>query len=363
MARQLFGLMLAAMIGSATLAMSVDTPAFPPGKTFTLKSKGSTLGQVLDEVAKQTGVVVDRSKAEAERALRIECDKLPFWDALERIAKESDHRIAFADTGRKLQLLGGGDIVYRETPMSVDRVFRVAVKKVQAVADLEGDQTYVEVTLSVCWEPGIAVFLVDEPGRSVTVKDNVDQDVRVIDQGGGRVNAFGNTVDLNLRLAGIPRSAKSIKTMEGKIGLIGAAKVLNFSFDKPVATKENREETHDDVTVKLRTDFKEGSDLWTARVEFEYPEGGPQLESYESAAWLVDNQAWLSSVDGKKKLEYNGGYEVAAQGDRRAVVIYRFTDEPGTKLGKPEEWSFHVRTPSKLLSTDVKFRLENIPLP
>jgi hypothetical protein len=363
MARRLFGLILAAMITSATLAISADTTTFPPGKTFTFKSKECTLGKVLDEVAKQTGVIVDRSKAESERTLRIECDKLPFWDALERIAKESDHRVSFADTGRKLQLQGGGDIVYRESPMSVDRVFRVAVKKIQAVAELEMDQTFVEVTLSVSWEPGIALFLVEEPGRSVTVKDNVDQDVRVIDQGGGRVNAFGNTVDLTMRLAGIPRSAKSIKSMEGKVGVIGAAKMLSFSFDKPIAGKEYREASQEGVTVKLRTDFKEGSDLWTARVEFEYPEGGPQLESYESASWLVDNQAWIATADGKKKLEYNGGYEVAAQGDRRAVVIYRFTDEPGTKLGKPEDWVFHVRTPSKLLTTDVKFRLENIPLP
>jgi len=46
------------------------------------------------------------------------------------------------------------------------------------------------------------------------------------------------------------------------------------------------------------------------------------------------------------------------------VVIYRFTDDPtGRKLGKPEEWTLHVRTPSRLLTTDVKFKLENIPLP
>ncbi len=346
-----------------TMTLAADPAAFPPGKTFTFKSKGASLGQVLDEVSKQTGVVVDRTKSEAERTLRLECDKLPFWDALERIAKEADHRVGFADTGRKLQLIGGGEIVYRETPISVDRVFRVAAKKVQAVADLEGDQTYVEVVLSLCWEPGIAVFLVDEPGRSVTVKDNVDQDVRVVDEGGGRVSAFGNTVDLTLRLAGVPRSAKSLKSLEGKIGVIGAAKMLAFAFEKPIAGKESRAESQEGVTVKLRTDFKDGGDLWTARVEFEYPEGGPQLESYESAAWLADNQAWLATADGKKKLECNGGFEVAAQSERRAVVIYRFTDEPGTKLGKPDDWTFHIRTPSRLITTDVKFRLENIPLP
>lgn len=350
---------LAANISS----QSAQKPEFPSGKTFTFKSKGATLGQVLDEMSKQTGVAVDRTNAETERSLRLECDKLPFWDALERIARESDHRVRFTDTGRKLQLEGGGDIVYREAPMSVDRVFRVAVKKIQAVADLEADQTYVEVTLAVSWEPGIAIFLVDEPGRSVTVKDNVDQDVRVVDDGPGRVNAFGNTVDLALRLSGVQRSAKSLKSIEGKVGVIGAAKMLDFRFEKPIAAKENREVKQDGVAVRLRTDFKEASDLWTARVEFEYPEGGPQLESYESASWLVDNQAWLATPDGKRKLEFNGGFEVAAQGDRRAVVLYRFTDEPGMKLGKPEDWVLHIRTPAQLVMTEVKFKLENIPLP
>src|SRR5262245_44813402 len=123
----------AAACGFALTLLAADPATFPPGKTFTFKTKNATLGQVLDEMAKQTGVVVDRTKAEAERTLRVECDKLPFWDALERIAKESDHRVRFAETGKKLQLEGGGDIVYREAPMSVDRVFRVAVKKVQAV--------------------------------------------------------------------------------------------------------------------------------------------------------------------------------------------------------------------------------------
>jgi hypothetical protein len=98
-------------------------------------------------------------------------------------------------------------------------------------------------------------------------------------------------------------------------------------------------------------------------VEFDYPGGGPQLESFESSAWLVDNMVWLASSDGKKKLEYNGGYEVLSQSERKAVVIYRFTDEPDIKLGKPEDWTLHVKTPSRLLSTEVKFKLENIPLP
>jgi len=351
---------------TAGLACAGDPAGIPVSKTFTYKSEGATLAAVLDELAKQTGVAVDRGKAEADRTLRLDCQKLPFWEALERIARESDHRVGFSEDGRKVRLLGGGDVTYRETPVSFDRVFRVSVKKVQAISELDTDRAYTEVTLNLYWEPGFAVFLVEPPGRSVTARDNAEQDLRVVGDGAGRLPVSGGGVDLPVRLAGIPRSSKTIKVMEGKFEVVGAARMLEFTFDKPAApanAQDNRELKQEGVTVRLRTDFKENSDLWSARLEFEFPEGGPRLESFEASAWLGNNEAWLAGADGKTQLKANGGYEVVAQGERRAVVIYRFTDEPGVKLGKPNDWSLHVRTPSQLIAGDVKFRLENIPLP
>lgn len=346
----------------AGLAVAADPGAIPPGKTFTWKATNTTLGTALDELARQTGVDIDRSEAEVDRALKIDCAGLTFWNALDRIARESDHQITFADGGKRLQLRGGGDIVYRETPSSVDRVFRVTARRVRATSDLESDQSFVEVVLSLQCEPGFRVFLVDQPGRSASAKDNADQDLRVGDEG-GRVATSGSSVDLTLRLAGVPRTSRAIKQLEGKFGVIGAAGMLDFAFTKPVATPDNRVETKEDVKVGLRTDFRADSDLWTARVEFEYPAGGPSLESYESAAWLVDNKAWLVKADGKTTIDNNGGYEVLSQGDRKAVVLYRFTDDVSQKLGKPEDWTLRITTPRKLLSTDVKYRLDNIPLP
>src|SRR5262245_51773078 len=164
---------------SLAVASAADAPGFPPGKTFTYKTTNATLNAVLDELSKQTGVNVGRQRAENDRTLRLDCNKLAFWDALEKIAREADHRIAFAEGGRNLQLVGGGEVVYRETPLSTDRVFRVSAKRVQAVADLDMDRTYVEVTLALNWEPGISVFLVDQPGRSAVAKDNTDQELRL----------------------------------------------------------------------------------------------------------------------------------------------------------------------------------------
>lgn len=350
------------IMGGAVL-IAADGDNFPQPKTFTFQTDGASLGKVLDELTKQTGVTIDRTQLESDRQLRLNCDKAPFWEAFQKIAREADHRISVAEDGKKLTLQGGGDVTYKEMPHSIDRLFRVSVRKVEAVGDLENDRSYTDVTLALHWESGLAVFLVDSPGRSVTAKDNNEIELTVAEDGGGRVPASGNGVELQVRLTGVQRNAKNIRLLTGKMGVVGAAKMVEFAFPKPVAAKDNREEKNEDVAVRLRTDFNEKSDLWSARIEFEYPGGGPQLESFESSAWLSDNQAWLQSPDGKTKLDCNGGYEVVAQSDRKAVVIYHFTDDIEVKLGKPENWTLHVKTPSKLLTTDVKFRLENIPLP
>src|SRR4051794_29543091 len=90
------------------LAWAGEPNGIPAPRTFTYKSDSVTLSTVLDELAKQTGVRVDRAKAESDRALRLDCQKLSFWEALERIARESDHRIGFTDDGRNVRLYGGG---------------------------------------------------------------------------------------------------------------------------------------------------------------------------------------------------------------------------------------------------------------
>jgi hypothetical protein len=361
MSRRLFS--MAVVLGVSYSLLAADGDEFPAPKVFTFQSDGASLGKVLDELTKQTGVTIDRSQLEQERQLRLNCDKVPFWEAFQKIARESDHRISVADDGKKLQLQGGGDITYKESPHSIDRLFRVSVRKIESISDLENDRSYTDVTLALHWESGLSIFLVESPGRSVTAKDNNEIDLTVAEDGGGRMTASGNGVEVQVRLTGIQRAAKNIRLMTGKMGVVGAAKMTEFKFDKPVATKEAREEKNGDITVRFRCDFKEKSDLWSARVEFEYPGGGPQLESFESSAWLTENQAWLQSSDGKTKLECNGGYEVLAQTDRKANVIYHFTDDTEIKMGKPEDWTFHVKTPAKLLNTEVKFRLENIPLP
>ncbi len=335
-------------------------PAAVKPRTVTIRME-APLDKVLDELQKQTDVAIDRSRAETARPVKVDLDKVPFWVAVEQIAKAADQRLMFGEQGRSLMFVGGEGATYRELPLSIDGLFRTAAHRVTAVRDLEGDRSFCDVQLSLNWEPHFSAFLVESPGKTVTARDNTDKELPV-GESRGRIAVSGGGTLLTVRLTDVPRSARTIKLLEGKLGVIGAQKMLRFEF--PKTGKDEAALTQEGVTVKVRTDFAEGSDLWTARVVLEYPEGGPQLESFESAAWLAENSAFLVSKDNKRRLDVNGGVEYETQGERRAVVVYRWvpSTDNGT-LGKPSDWTLAVRTPSRLTEVPVSFKLENIPLP
>jgi hypothetical protein len=344
-------------------AADAPAPAVKP-RLITLKTD-ATFDKVLDELQTQADVAFDRSRADVSRPVKVDLDKVPFWEALEKVAKAADHRITFGQQGRTIYLLGGEGIAYRELPLSIDGVFRTTARQVLAVNDIENDRSYYDVELMMNWEPHFSAFLVEAPGKSVTAVDNTGKQLEIANPARGRMPAAGGGQRITVRLADVPRAARMISKLEGSLKVVGAERMLRFEFPKLVGGKEEAK-TEDQVTVKVEPgdDVKAGSDLWTFRITLEYPEGGPQLESFESAAWLVENGAFLLSADNKRRLDMNGGSEVVTQTERRAVVKYRWVPQGDEKdLGKPADWKLVVRTPSRLIEVPVKFKLENIPLP
>lgn len=339
---------------------SAADPASPAAKTFTLRKSAARLGDVLDELGRQTGIEVERDRLEPDRTLSLDCDKLGFWAALERIARDSDHRIAFVEQGRGVALVAEGG--YKQTPTAFDGPYRVSARRVTATLDLDTDRQSTEIALDVNWLPGTRVFLLDVASGGVTATDNTDKELSVAESG-GRVGVPGGGVTVPVRLTDVPRGARAIKTLEGVVGVVGAAKMLEVEFADLVKAKDTTKQTVNGVNVEIRTDFKPNADLWSVRVELTYPEGGPVLESFESSAWLVDNDVYLLSQDGKRRLSCNGGYELIGGSERQAAIIYRFAEEDDLKLGKAEDWKLTVRTPDVLTETKVRFKLENIPLP
>jgi hypothetical protein len=176
---------------------------------------------------------------------------------------------------------------------------------------------------------------------------------------------------VQMRINAPRRSAVQFGLLKGKLKVAGPSEMVTFSFDKLHKIenpKDALKDTQGGVTVHLRelkTEGEEGEQIWTVGLLLEYPPGGPSLESFQS--WLVNNEIYLEKEkDGlKQRFPYNLGYEKDDETEDKAVLRYRFGDDPdkNLSLGKLADWKLVYRTPGKITEIPVSFEFKDVPLP
>jgi hypothetical protein len=335
-------------------------------RTVTLE--GDVLvAKALAELTKQTGIQVeDRRRVEKQVKVKLDLRQTPFWRALDTIAREADARVSLYHREGKVTLVDGPHLAL---PTSYSGPFRVVLKRLNAVRDLETDAHFCVANLEVAWEPTLKPFLVETLSDSLVITDDKDRKLEVLDLGKGEIPVAGPlAMTIELRLPAPQRSAAAIGLLKGTFAVIAPSKMLTFTFDKlkPIARPgDHRKETQEGVTVILRelTVVKDEEQLWTVGFLLEYPEDGRKFESFQS--WLLDNQLYLEKGPGKQRFPANGGYETGGQTATRAAIRYRFIEEPEKKLllGSPGEWRLVYRTPGRIVEVPVPFEFKNLPLP
>jgi hypothetical protein len=191
----------------------------------------------------------------------------------------------------------------------------------------------------------------------------------VADEGSSLAPVDGRIAqELDLHLPALPRSIGKIRSLEGRLSMIGPSKMLTFHFDrldKIAAANANDPErrlTQENVTCRI-LDVKLRDDHWTVRVALDYPPGMKQLDSNQS--WVVNNEMTLESLDGKndKKRFVHTDYVLESATSRRAVLEYHFRDKGDLARGKSRDWKMSYRTPANLIEAPIKFVFKDIPLP
>jgi hypothetical protein len=318
-----------------------------------------SLDKALAELCRQTGDknrVEDRRSKKDDTRLGLDISKLPFWQALDLIAREADARIDFYQKDGVLALVDGP---YREQNVSYSGIFRVTPKRISAVRDLDGDTHYYEVSLEVAWEPKFTPFFLEPRPDSFVIQDDKKNDILPAPQGTGRVPVEGRLASIDLRLPAISRSAKSLALLKGKLALLGPNDWLQFTFDDLKVAQQSRE----GVSVKL-SKANLTQDLWTLEMTLDYPSAGPNFESFES--WLIYNEIYLVKKDDPdQRVANNGGYETGNSAGTRASISYHWVDDPGKKFsrGKPDDWKVVYRTPGRFVEVPVPFEFKDLPLP
>ena len=87
---------LAVLAGLATAA----TAAVPP-RTVTLNKPAATLGDVLREAERQTGLTVTAPGLDPNTPCPIALDRTPFWTAVEQLATKAGAKVTLGKQGRE----------------------------------------------------------------------------------------------------------------------------------------------------------------------------------------------------------------------------------------------------------------------
>jgi hypothetical protein len=337
---------------------------------ITLEAKEIPLSKALAELTRQTGnSVEDRRQVKDEMPISVNIKDSTFWQALDAIAKAADARVSLYEKDGKLALVDGP---HQNLPVSYSGMFRFTVNRMDLIRVLETDTHTCLIFLEVAWEPRFQPILLENQPEDLVIQDDKGNSVDIPEgPKGPSAVAHRLAAQLQMRVGAPRRSAAQLGLLKGKVRIAGPSQMLTFTFDKLKKIdneKDALKETQAGVTVRIRemrAEGEEGEQVWTAGLLLEYPPGGPSFESFQS--WLVNNEVYLEKEkDGlKQRFPYNLGYEKDDESDNKAMVRYRFGDDPdkNLNLGKLSDWKLVYRTPGKISEITVPFELKDVPLP
>ncbi|HTU93962.1 MAG TPA: hypothetical protein VMF69_28035 [Gemmataceae bacterium] len=345
-------------------------PDVPERKTITLHADKIPFSKALAELTKQTSIRVEDARGAADEAIDLDWKQTTFWQALDALAAAGKGRVRLYPTSGRIVLdKRGAD--YRLPPISYDGRFRLCVKKVTTSRDLElsgqnGRGGATNLLVEVAWDPELLPLYLETRPHALRLVDDSNNVVNVPDEGSSLAPVdSGIAVDIDLHLPALPRRVTAIRSLEGKLSMIGPSKMLTFTFetlDRLAQTKANdpeRQLTQEGVACRI-LDVKLLAKRWTIRVALDYPRGMKQLDTNQS--WVVNNEMMLESLDGKKRLP-STNYVLESASTRGAVLSYHFLDRDGLARGKASDWRLRYRTPANLVETPIAFAFKDIPLP
>ncbi len=342
-----------AVVAAAGIAAEPDRV---PPKLVTVHGTRTPLADLLADVTKQTGIPVDAAGIDGAKPCTVDVERLPFWAAVEQVARAAGGRVAVRAGGKKVVVEPG-----RPGPAAVTGPFRVAVRQVRAVKDFDTGKAYTELALDVHWEPRFEVYRISSAPTLGAVFDDAGKKLAT-SGAGSKVPAAGYSQAGTVRIENVPRSATKLARVEGTFTVTAAERMLAFAFDDLTATA-TAERTQAGVTARLKP-LRKVENVWEAEVELKYPADRPVFESFEAFVWATRNKARLIAPGGAFVLDADPDPDFP-ENPGRVSIVYRFTENPAKKLvlGDRREWKLVYLTPAPLAEYAVPFVLTDVPLP
>jgi hypothetical protein len=340
-------------------------------RTVTLQRDRVPLSEALKELTRQSGIAVADLTGKGNAPLALTLKGCSFWQALDRIAAAAGARVSlYSPKGVALVEAVGGK--QASASVSYHGLFRTSVRHLTAVRDLESGAHSCVAQLDLAWEPQFTAFLVETGPATVAFARDAQGKVlraQLPAQGREQITPPACAHEITLRMPAPARSAQEIETLKGAFVVVGAGKLLDFTFARlreigPGGKAEAQ--TREGVKVRLtEASHETDPDRFIVEVAIDNPPGGPRFESYQS--WLGANAIRLEKAAGGRQrlVPSPRDTEVVKLTAGQAVVRYHFTQKanPAVRFGKLSDWALHYRTPGRMVEVSVPYEFKNVRLP
>ena len=338
----------------SSLLMGQTPPIHPQPTRLTFDDTERSLSEWAAEFARRANVEIDLSRADPQRRCRLPIRQLPFWQALDQLAEQTDHRLQVTSQGNRAKL--SSDPRHR-VPTSIQGAFRFAVRETRSRLDLAAGQARTEVIVEAVWEPSFKAYFWQWEANSWRVDGRDGQPLAATVEGTGRFPILGNdTPELRLQIGQVPRSLTSLPRIVGRIRFVGTCQMPQFVFRLDQGTTVRQAE----VEARFAGLIRHGR-LRIAPVELTYPKDMPEFESFQS--FLVDHEAYLRRDDGRKIRLDQFDIQEVAEGRYRLRYFLREGTGGMAELDRDNMWKLVVRVPGRIVEELVGFELRDIPLP
>jgi hypothetical protein len=325
----------------------------------TILGKGIRLSEAIQRLQAQSGNPITDLREQmgdevTNPALDLEIVERPFFEALDLIAKKAEVTPNFFTGDGSIGLTPGA----APTSSWVQYVgpFRIALKQVGALRDLQADTASANLRFEVAWEPRLRPMLLALQADELKIRDDRGEGVapQVMTESTDTVLRPDNpAAEVDIDLAAPDRAAKALASVRVKANVTVPAALRTFRF----LSLADKDVTKAQGGIRITLESTEVDEqVWKVNVRLAYPGEGESFESYRQG--LFNNRLWLQKADGSR-FEHNGGFSNTSSDQGRLGFEYLFVDAPG----KPADYQLVYEAPCKVLAIPLEFEFKDVPLP
>ncbi|MBA63143.1 MAG: hypothetical protein CMJ76_12360 [Planctomycetaceae bacterium] len=328
------------------------------GSSFSL-SGVYRLPDVIRELESQTGNLVITSR-DIDESIELDLQDVPFYRAFDNILDLAglDVEPYFAPHPNQILVKPRlEEIQNRENTAQYVGPFRMAAVRINSSRSLRiPNSARCAITLQVSWEPRVRPLYLTIDTSSLKTIDNTGTERTPLIAGEKTLNVEGTAplVEVAIPFPLPGKDAEQFRVLQGTISAMIPGRQEHFEFSNlQLNSSFPKQQRRAGVTVTVNN-AKQTDQQTIVVVDIHYRDAGKAFESHRG--WTNRNQVYL--VSNKETLIEKPRRETLSQ--KKQSVTYRYIFDSAAELDK---LTFHYHTPALLLERQIKFELNDLPLP